>query len=165
MHLLTRDQFAQLSGTDLEALKTLRRRDQVPAVPVPAMGDAYTPFSAFLMGIANEFANEQGIARSVAAEHASRGFVIDQRWADVAASSEDLRCGRKVASEIFFAVIELPGAKKPRVVAVCGTLAEIVTAHPNPLRMALANVTRAAAKMRKRAAQHNIDVGKFWGAA
>ncbi|ODR98916.1 hypothetical protein AUC68_07015 [Methyloceanibacter methanicus] len=112
------------------------------------------------MEIANEFANKQGISRTVAAQHASRGFMIDQRWADVAATSNDLYQGGNVAEEIFFAVIELPG-KKPR--AVCDTLTEIVAANPNPTRITLCNVTRAAFEMRKRAARHKIDLGDFWG--
>lgn len=158
MLLLSRDDYCRLTGIDLEMLKSLQRRDQVPTVPGPGAQGNYTPLASVLMEIANEFADGQGINRTRAALLASHGFCIYSRWKEVAETSEALFSGQDVSAELFLAVAE-DGRERS---AFCGTIAQISRKFPSPVRLALANVSRAAAVVRMRAARDNIDLGDFW---
>lgn len=158
MTTLNREDFCRLAGLNEEALKTLQRRGQVPTVPGPcAMG--YTPFAALLQVIANEFA-EQGINRTRAAFLAGTGVAgLAERWTDIAESSETLFLGRQDPHvEMFLAIAEGGRGRS----ATCGTLAQVSRKFPSPVRLALANVSRAAALVRVRAARHKIDLNGFW---
>lgn len=159
MILLNRDDYCLLAGFDVETLKSLQRRGQVPTSPGPAADGRYTPFAALLQVIANEFAEDQGINRTRAAFLAGHGHCLADRWTDVAESSETLFLGRQDPHvEMFLAIAEGGRGRS----ATCGTLAQVSRKFPSPVRLALANVSRAAALVRMRAARHEINLNGFW---
>lgn len=161
MPRIPREKWLLLSGLELNAYKALQSRHQLPFVLGPAAHDAYDPLGVLMMVLANEFA-DQGFNRTRAGTLGAHGYAVGEHWADVARTSEAMHRGRKAPEELFLAIFESTGPQRGE--AFCGTLTEIAKKFPNPARIALVNVTRAAVKIREQAAKHKIDLDAydFW---
>jgi hypothetical protein len=169
--LLSRDDFLALVGLDVEALNSLRRRDQLPQRPpreLPAeWADArgWSAHGALALIMALELADRYELSRKRAAEIAAGVYRTQARWADIATTSRQVTDGREPDFDIVYASVDLPGVrptkKSPDPTIAVGTVAEIAAKHPTATGLIGVSVTRCAALMRRRAARAKIDLSDF----
>jgi len=170
--LQSRDDYLALTGLELEALNSMRRRDQVPLKPAAELTNrqaderGWSPYSAFALIVALELAGMYQISRQRAAEIASRSLLAASRWSDISATSAQQADGHNPDFHVLFASIALPGVrptkKHPDPTIAVGTLGEIAAGYPMATDIVAVSATRCAALMRQRAARAKIDLSEFW---
>jgi hypothetical protein len=130
--MLSRDDFCTLVGINVNQFNVLRRRGQVPMGPPPELDEedsdrfGYTPESAFLLTIAQEFSERFDMGRTLAAEIAvgafrvftstpirdkntGEVFTFPSRWPDIARTSAQVANGEEPDEDILFIVSDIRG--------------------------------------------------------
>jgi hypothetical protein len=170
--LKSREEFLALVELELEAFNSLRRRDQLPQRPPyelsEEMADArgWPTTSALALVIALELADRYDLSRNRAAEIAGPVYAVENRWADISRTSQQLADGTQPEFHVLFAALDVPGVKPTKKVPfptiAVGTLSEIAAGYPTAAGIISVSVTRCAALMRQRAARAKIDLSEFW---
>ncbi|MEI9403384.1 hypothetical protein [Mesorhizobium argentiipisi] len=161
---LNRESFCALVGMEVNTFKSLRQRGQVPAVwgddPEREAARGFTDTATFLMMLADELYENLAISRERSAEIAARAFMVfTDRWQEVCDGSAALVDGKKPSAEILYGVVDMAGAEP---ICVCGAFAQIAAEFVAPSNVVTVNITRLAAKLRRRASDLGIDIEDFW---
>lgn len=170
--LQSRAEFLVLTGLELEAFNSLRRRDQLPQSPPPFWSEewqdahGWSPWAALALVMALALADRYQLSRTRAAEVASRVGAINRRWRDISAASRVVAEGGQPDQDILFASLDLPNVhptkKLPDPTVDVGTLEELAAKYPTATGLIAVSVTRCAALIRQRAKKAKIDIPDFW---
>jgi hypothetical protein len=163
MRYLSRDEHCALAGIEIEAFKSLQRRQLLPGVPEAHKAyQGYTPLETLGLIIAEEFVTRHAMARERAANMVSGSYAIWPHWPRVALTSKQLCDGATPKAQIVFGWMDLPKGASEEPEPVCGTFAEIAKAYPSPIGFIGISVSRAAAVLRMRANRQHIDLEDLW---
>jgi hypothetical protein len=188
MKMFGRAEFCLLTGMEVEAFNSLRRRDLLPLRPPREMPEetanisGYGPLPALLMIVANEAVDRHDVSRQRAARFAGMTFFVfrgwprpkdPDRWHLVADTSAEVAAGKEPSADILLAAIDWPANEpnpkdfkssknKTGLTVDIGTFQEIAERHPTASSIIAVSLTRCAAVLRQRAEKHGIDLGDFW---
>lgn len=163
---LSREEHCALAGLNIEAFQTLVRYRRVPVLPAEfTSGRGYWPIETMALAICNEIVEQHGVFREKAAGICS-GAAADMlvgRWDEL----RETLAARQLAGkdELHFGRVQYPGTApqgggfKP----VLGTMEQIAAQHTaKAITSMTISVTRVAALVSHRAAEHRIDSEIFW---
>jgi hypothetical protein len=170
--LQSRAEFLILTGLELEAFNSLRRRHQFPQSPPVDWSEewqdaqGWSPLAALALVMALALADRYQLSRTRAAEIAAHVGVINRRWRDISAASREVAEGGEPEQDILFASLDLPDVhptkKQPDPTVDVGTLEELAAKYPTTTSLIAVSVTRCAALIRQRAKKAKIHISNFW---
>jgi hypothetical protein len=169
--LQSRAEFLTLTGLELEAFNSLRRRGQLPQSPPLHWSEewqdaqGWSPWAALALVMALELTKRYQLSRTRAAEIASNVNAAIRRRRDICVGVREVAEGRKPKRDILFASLDLPDArptkKLPDPTVAVGTFKELAARYPTAKGLIAVSATRCAALIHQRAKEAKIDIPNF----